>query len=305
MRHDGGMPATDEIEFLDASVSSQDPEVEAVVSDKSPWRWVALGCLLAACVWFVTSAGADSDPGRPVAEAAMDENEPAPLDDESDQLGSPSTAAAPINPPVFGAWPNPPTDRDPYVVRIPGPAERPVEIATERLAATTIVYVNSVGDPTVVSFQTGDVYRVDVAAIRVHETFAVETGNVVSMGEVNRSLAEGTDQAIVFHTYRDVDSPGVGTMGDDRGVGRGPELCLSDSTCRRPGLGVERLVRDGLVAERFDQQRHWAIAELLDTWEPADRWLVSPSGYRIPTPGAVIWVIAPPPQAASSTSGRI
>ncbi len=287
-----------EIEFLD-TVGSRDSDVEAVISAFSPWRWLAVGAMLVVCVWVVTSAGADTVPEEPAADTLPDE--PAariPVEPR------PPTSA----PHVIDAWPSPPTERDPFVVSVPGPTELPSEVQKEALRATTIVYVNTAGDPTVVSFETGDVAEVSVAATRVHETFAVEAGRVVTLQGANAALVDALDRAIIFHTYRDVDRPGVGTMGDERGMGRGPELCLSGSTCARPGLGLERTTSGGLVAERFDPERHWAIDELLNGWEPIDRWLVSADGYRIPAPVGVawvMWVIGPPERGSSSSSGLL
>ena len=295
-----GVTAVDEIEFLDVADASRGSGTEAVISASSSWRWLALGFLLVACVWFVTSTGADTVLEEPAIDTLPDEPltpTPSPLANEN---GLPT-----LVPPVFGIWPTPPTERDPPVVRIPGPVELPSAIPNGVLGATTIVYVNTAGDPTVVSFETGDVSEVGVAAIRVHETFAVEAGRVVSLEGANAALDDASDQAFIFHTYRDVDRPGVGTMGDERGMGRGPELCLSGSTCTRPGLGLERMASGGLVAERFDPKRHWAIDDLLVSWEPVDRWLVSADGYRIPAPVGVMWVIGPPERGSSSSVGLL
>jgi hypothetical protein len=155
----------------------------------------------------------------------------------------------------------------------------------------TLVYINTLGDPTVVSLETGDVFEVDVAAIRVYETFAVEDGEVRSLEGANRGLTDATENAVVFHTYRDVDPPGVGSVGDARGVGQGPELCLSAASCRRPGQGVDRLEFGGVVTERLDAERHAAVVAILDSWDEVDRWTVDPSGYRVPTPMGRIWIM--------------
>lgn len=299
----------DEIEFLDDAVAPAASFKETVDSSGPSWRWLATGALFLGIAWFVSSTGTDdagegSVAGPPSTEpqqvAELPQDLPPSLDGEIDEQ-----AAGPIPAPVFNPWPSPPIDRDPYVVRIPGPVELPPDIAASLRDSTSIVYVNTAGDPTLVSFVNGDVYEIDVAATRVHETFAVENGRVASLGGANAALDDATDQAIIFHTYRDVDRPGVGPMGDARGVGRGPELCLSASTCVRAGIGLDRLTNGGLVAERFDANQHWAINDLLENWEVVDRWLVSEDGYRFPIPVGLIWVVGPPRAGSPSSVGLL
>lgn len=283
---------SNEIEFLDDVAAADDASMEAVVSGGSVWRWLALGAVLLTGSWLVISAGADALDETPAAS-------PPPAEAADLPPAGTTTAGPPINPPVFGLWPTPPTNRDPNVVITIASAELPDAWSAFSLGSTTLVYVNASGVPTVVSFETGEIARVEVAAIRVHETFGVADGRVVS-------LANGVDHAvepIVFHTYRDVDRPGVGTMSDQRGVGRGPELCLSSATCALPGLGVERVQQGGFVAERYDLDRHPVIGGFLTEWQLVDQWLESPEGYRMPAPVGVVWVIRPPSGGSASSSG--
>lgn len=281
-----------DIEFIVGVVEPESATGEAPSTPRSPLRWVGLAVLFVLGGWLISSVGADE---LPTTEDQAAEEEP--VAENSASVRGETQARV---------WPDPVADRDPFVVRIPGPADRPDEFVVSALERTTIVYANTVGDPTVVSFDTGDVFAVDVAAIRVHERFAVEAGRVVSLEGVNPGLGPSTEDAIVFHTFRDVDPPGVGTAGDLQGIGRGPEICLSDTSCGRPGLGLERVVRGDLVAERYEPIPHWAIAEVFDNWERVDRWLVSSEGYRIPAPvGSTMWVIGPPSGGSSSSSGLL
>ncbi len=287
-----------EIEFLDNNVAlpAADEDVAvsevAVASSVTPLRWLALVALLVGGVWFITSTGPDSvDDDRAAADPPAGE----PLiEDESD----PPVGGPPIVAPVFDTWPNPPRVREPNVVRAAGPAELPEEFGTYALSSTTLVYVNTAGRPTVVSFDTGEVSEVEVAATRIHETFAVQAGRVVPVGPEAR-------EAIIFHTYRDVDRPGIGTMSDRRGVGSGPELCLSGESCDRPGLGLERVRGGDVVAERFDPVEHRLVNDLLSGWSLVDASLVGPDGYRIPEPVGLIWVIAPSTGGSVSSSGLL
>lgn len=302
MNEHGPMAVVDDIEFIDVARKREEAAVETVVTDRGPigrfWPLVAVaGCLL----WILGSLGGG------VEELADDALLPvvAPISPMvRDQLGLDGRPAEDLRPDAADAaaeperWPSPPLDRDPYVVRIPGAADRRMGTLDH-----TLVYVNSVGDPTVVSFETGDVYEIDVAAIRVHETFAVEDGEVRSLEGANPGLSDATAAAVVFHTYRDVDPPGVGTMGDVRGVGRGPELCLSDTSCVRPEMGLDRIVVGSVDVTRFHPDDHRDVAEILATWKSVDRWLVAADGYRIPEPVGTVWVISPRGAGSSSASG--
>ncbi len=278
------------VEFLGVAEMEVSETVEVVGTGGRPMgRWWVLIAAAALGVWILGPGGSrvddDPAPGLPVPTvgpiSTLPDSDQAiggvdATSGESTEAGSPTDVVR---------WPAPPLDRDPYVVRIPG------SDAVPGLEKLTIVYVNSAGDPTVVSFATGDVYRLDVAAIRVHETFAVEDGEVRSLEGANPGLPDATEAAVVFHTYRDVDPPGVGTIGDIQGRGRGPELCLSDRSCADPSQAQIGGVFGGVLVERFDATRHPAIAELLNTWDSDDRWIVSPSGFRVPTPIDFIWVL--------------
>lgn len=303
--------------FIDGAVEPPARSVDQSESPRStsPLRWAAVACVVLLGAWLVSSSGGADSPSAD--DEAQGEQLPVPSGQDSAGDGAAGDSAAgdgaagdgaanavPTRP-AINTWPNPPTDRDPYVVRIPGPGDLPDDVEASSLERTSIVYVNSVGDPTVVSFDSGDVYEVDVAPIRVHETFAVEEGRVVSLEGVNSALDDATEDAIIFHTYRDVDPPGVGAGDIEYTLTRGPELCLSDASCSRPGNGLARVVGGELTAERFDQKEHWAIARILESWAPIDRWLVADDGFRIPAAVGVVWVISPQGGGQSSSSGLL
>lgn len=289
MSEGGDLPP---VEFLGVAEVGEIETVEVVdTGGRHVARWWLLIAAAGLGVWSLGLGGSPAGDG-PAPEGPSPTVAPiSPMLDDDQAIGGADTESPPVDdvglPTDVVRWPAPPRDRDPYVVRIPaGDDVRPVG-----LDDLTIVYMNSAGNPTVVSFATGDVYRLDVAAIRVHETFAVEDGEVRSLDGANPGLPDATDAAVIFHTYRDVDPPGVGTMGDVQGRGRGMELCLSDQSCAHSSEVPLDLVFDDVLVERFDPARHTDVAELLSSWDPDDRWLVSPSGFRIPTPVGFIWVL--------------
>ena len=290
MKDDVGTTAGD-IDLLDVEAADTEVTVEAITTGEgSLLRWWPLAVVVLLGTWLVTTSGSpdesvaapDLTPSSTIAPVSPMLRSQLDFDLRDVDVATPGQADQ------SDPWPSPPLDRDPYVVRIPGPDTLPFDPDVG-----TLVYINSVGDPTVVSLATGDVFEVDVAAIRVHETFAVEDGEVRSLEGANRALADATEHSVVFHTYRDVDPPGVGSIGDRRGIGRGPELCLSASSCARPGQGLDRVELGGVVTERLDRQRHAAVVSILDSWEEVDRWIVGPTGYRIPTPMDQIWIMTP------------
>ncbi len=285
MNSDEGLPA---IEFLGVNDTAEGETREVVGNGGHAVRWWLLIVVAGLGAWTLGPGGShgDTDPVPDLAPSPTVAPISPMLDSDQAIGGVDSTSTESVLPFEAKPWPAPPLDRDPYVVRIPGR-----ETAPSGLEDLTIAYINSSGDPTVVSFATGDVYRLDVAAIRVHETFAVEDGEVRSLAGANPGLPDATDAAVVFHTYRDVDPPGVGDIGDIGGRGRGPELCLSDRSCGQSTQAEYGGVIGGVVIERFDPARHPRIAELFDSWDLVDRWIVSPSGFRIPAPVAFIWVM--------------
>ena len=288
-----------DIEFLDSTsapeATREESIVTPVVTTAPIVRWFVLVVLLVGGGWLIASTGPDPVLDQPAGDTIPAE-EPSLTEETTAQ---PSVDGPAIAAPVFDAWPSPPRERNPNVALTPGPAQVPEELSAFSFRSTTIVFVNTAGRPTVVSFESGDVSEVDVAATRVHETFAVLAGLVVPLD------GPDAEQAIVFHTYRDVDRPGVGTMSDQRGVGFGPQLCLSGETCARPGLGLERVRQGGLLAERFDPLRHPALDDLITSWNRSDGDLLSPGGYRIPQPVGLIWVIAPTTGGSVSSSGLL
>jgi len=287
------MAAGADIEFLDTD-ARRAPSADVAPDDKNsggwPLQWLVAGVVLVLGAWFVTSTGSDA----PLEETVSDTPQPTP------PAPIRPAPAPPAEPPAFGVWPTA-RERDPSVTRTAASTPLPSEFSAETLQSTTLVYVSTSGLPTVVSLETGEVSVVGVGATRIHDTFAVEAGQVVPI----EAAAERVSDAFVFHTYRDIDRPGVGIMSDQRGIGVGPELCLSGETCAGTDLGIDRMFRSGFVVERLEPRRHRLLDELLTSWEPVDGSLLSPGGYRIPEPVGFVWVISPTTSGEVSSSGLL
>lgn len=274
------MSAVDEqIEFIDLVDDGAAVTVETVATSEASFlrMWPLL--VVAGFAALLIFSGGGADDAAPV----LSEPDPTPMPTVAPI--SPGAMAGVERPETVRVWPSPPRDRDPYVVRIPANDVEPVGSL-----GRTMVYINTLGDPTVVSLVTGDVFEIDVAPIRIHETFAVEDGEVRSLEGANPALPDATGDAVIFHTYRATDPPGVGTVAGELSP---PELCLSGASCRTAEQGVARRLGGGVVVERFDADSHADVAQVLGTWAPVDRWLVSPDGHRIPTPVDLVWVITP------------
>lgn len=117
-----------------------------------------------------------------------------------------STGTVPVDPPApqpivpvraFEAWPDPPTDHDPHVLSIPGNGALVADADGRAL-----VYVNSIGRPTVVDLETGDRQELDIAPTRRFDRFDVDDGHVVSVsGRAARDGGAGSD-AITVRVHR-------------------------------------------------------------------------------------------------------
>ena len=135
----------------------------------------------------------------------------------------------PLEPAGFVPWPAPPEDHNPHVTIVPG-AGVPI-FGTE--TQNTLVYVNSLGRPTVVNLDTGSVSNVIVAPTRSRDSFVVEIGTVVSLNGSSRNIPKATTRAVAFYTFRDE----LATTSDSQlaATAPGPLLCLSELPCQVTG----------------------------------------------------------------------
>lgn len=278
----------DHIEFIDVVDDAGATTAETVATpQRSLLRFWPMLVVAVASVWILGSSG-DVEQTQPFDDSPSPTVAPISPMTDTDQVMGGGADRVDAGAPTPATWPPVAENGDPPVTVRRGDLSEPLSPLDR-----TIVYVSAAGTPTVVSLATGDVFDVYVAAIRVHDRFAVRDGEVAALIDDDPEFAVSTDGAVVFHTYRDVDRPGVGTTGDVRGIGRGPELCLSENSCSQPGQGLERRIVGGVQVERFDPDRHADVDQILQTWESVDDSLVAPDGFRIPAPGQFVWVITP------------
>lgn len=186
------------------------------------------------------------------------------------------------------AWPAPPVDHDPIVTGRPGYGPL-LGAATTDLS---VVYVNTLGRPTVIDLDTGTYREVLVAETRAGDVFSVEHGAVVGRPG-SRNLAEGSARAVSVHVYRTVaDPPGELVPAP----GAGPILCLDEAACASLGWRGNEFVRGADTVSLLGTSSAPEVAAFLsaDRWTVEGRWW-SAGDVRIPTPsGGDVWVIHQP-----------
>lgn len=252
----------DSIDFLDvaqAGPASDRPEHLSRSNGRRP----AVMLMLAIGMAFVGLSALQSDhqlPSAPTVPVTVGVEGPVAVGDDEQLL------------PAFVAWPRPPADHDPYLLRAPGPG-RPL---VEGLADAALIYVNTLGRVSIIDLATGDRDEVEISASRSGDSFFVEFGQVVTMDPQNASWSLGGDRAFEVSVGRRRDS-------EVMLLGLGP-LVASDSF---------ELV-DVAPAERESD----AIATLLGAEFVADgRWLAA-FDFRVPAPAestAVLLVRQPRP----------
>ncbi len=171
-----------------------------------------------------------------VAVSGRDEHEPDPLPASTSVAQRPtprtpstSTIAPSPKPELveFIPWPNPPEDHDPTVIIHTGSGQPVFGDVTE----TSLVYVNSIGRPTIIALDTSQVEEVDVASSRTYDYFGVEFGHIVSF-DGSRNIREATERALLFHAHRAGDDE---LDADYRASSRlSLHLCLTIEPCSMP-----------------------------------------------------------------------
>jgi len=200
------------------------------------------------------------------------------------------------NVPLLGAD----VDHEPYFIGRPGPGVPILGVESD----LTVVYVNSLGRPTVVDLDTGDVGEYEIAAIRSRDEIVVEFGEIVTLDPERLNVGSAGERAIVFQIRRPTLAGMRGIVGRSDGLGDrfgGLALCLGIGGCPsiRPSsnsftLGVDRV-------ELLSQADRTDVMDLFDPRSRVrdHRFLVITSdhveGYRIPEPlGEVIWLVHQP-----------
>jgi len=165
-------------------------------------------------------------------------------------------------------WPSPPDDYEPRVMGWPSQP-----IGTE-VATGTVVYVNTIGRPTILDLAGGFQSEVDVSPTRMSETFLIEAGRIVTK-ESGRALPEATDDAIEILVQRDAEGPTDAQAGLMLSI-RPPAARLLD------GWGLEALTAL-FGASDLDEER-WTTFVLGESGEET---------FRLPTPDptTAVWII--------------
>lgn len=188
-------------------------------------------------------------------------------------------------------------DHEPTVVGAPGPGVPLLGAETD----IAVLYVNSIGRPTLIDLDTGQRREVEISPLRAQDSFLVEHGDVVSHDRAYLAPAAATDRAIRILVERpDRATPSGGVSRDLDG----PVLCLQSVRCPEirwtqtsfgDGTDTVATLDAGLypdVAAFFD----------LDDWIEDGRWLIAPDrvgvNFRLPAPlpSSTFWLIHQPDQ---------
>ncbi len=272
-------PIVEHVELIGAQVPERLPDAPPAGPRLKRAGVVVAVLLLGASMWLslertTEGSGADGTAAAP----------------PTSSIASPTGSENPLDGALGSTrWPSPPRDHDPHVIRRPGPGEPIIADAT----GLSLVYVNSLGRPTVVDLGTGAMQEVDVAASRSYDAFAIEAGEVVSLLGTSASQRPAGVDAIVFHVYRSTDADTPAAVGEVPLPG--PRLCLTAEPCGALAASLPDSTSRFVPVSADD---HPAIVSMLsgEGWQREKRWLVEPSelgfDYRLPLPlDTAAWII--------------
>lgn len=249
-------------------------------------RWImpALGVAVAAAVLTTWAISAGTD--RSTTVTAPTSSVVPVFDGVSETSGTPAgdpTQRTATQRDTVVLWPDPPIDHVPHVLGRPG--DGPLVPGREDI---TLVYVNSIGRPTVLDLGTGDREELDVADGRLRDTFEIDGGHVV-IGSGRGADVAGPD-AVTVQVHR----PRLFAIATPPPTGPTIDLCLGD-VC--PQLaGDHEAARTSERIELLEPDEDPELAGLLsgaggrdgrfDTVDVGGRVI------RIPTPGdGPIWMV--------------
>ena len=204
------------------------------------------------------------------------------------------------SPSTSDLWPDPPEDHDPHYFGFPSAG---TSLLAER-TDLTLVYVNSLGRPTVIDLDTGYRTEVDVATTRTHERFRVAFGDVPGVNLRNRNIAGTTERAITFHVVAENNDPLSVTDAP------GPILCVDASGCQTAGWSVQSLSNGPDSVEPLSADTHPELhAMVFGDWPIDGRYLtvttVTGESYRLPRLlNDQVWVLHQPVPDAWPDLGR-
>ncbi len=187
-----------------------------------------------------------------------------------------------------------PVDHEPTVSGAPGPGVPLLGAETDM----ALLYVNSIGRPTLIDLDTGQRREIEISPLRRRDSFLIEHGDVVGTDREYLASAPATDRAIRV----EVERPGRTAQARSSPISDGPVLCLGSRGCPQ-SRWTQTTYRDGTdTVATLDAGGHPDVAELFDLtdWTVDGRWLLAPDrlglDFRIPAPSptATVWVIHQP-----------
>ncbi|MGI9608552.1 MAG: hypothetical protein ACR2P0_20650 [Acidimicrobiales bacterium] len=223
--------------------------------------------------------------------ASLDPVDDGPGQSAREDSATPEVAVTSVRPTNTAVWPDLPLDHEPHVIRRPG-RDMPIDLPDD----LTLVYVNSIGRPTIVDLETGAIQEVDISTTRGRDAFGIESGEVVSLSGTSRNIAAAGQGAIVFHVHRTdetIESRSSVAVGE-----RGPHLCLSEIVCSGLEWQPNLISTVATQVERVTPRANPDIAAMLEGegWDRVNRWLVvadHESTFRLPVPlHGEAWLIA-------------
>ena len=293
------------IEFIDVGPAEapvpDDPRHER---NRRAVGLVGAGVVLSACLLFASAVSGrdDQDPTS---------NEPTPTTgssavDEAPRSTTTTSLVQELASVQFAPWPDPPEDFAPTVIGRPGPDVSLLDDITE----TAVVYVNTLGRPTVIDLDTGWIEQVEVAPARSYEYFGVEFGRVVSFDGRNRNVREATDRSLLFHAHR---ADSLVEAEDFRSsTSPAPHLCLTAEACAFEWWTFDRSTNGTDTIRRANPTDDPFVYEMLfgETWTDQRGTRLPPDGFgidiRVPAPlHAEAWIVHQPGSEAWRLMTRV
>ena len=246
----------------------------------------AVALVIASLAWSLTG---DDEAGAPTTSIEVSMEVPTEVSTEV------STATVPIDPPApqpvvpvraFEPWPDPPIDHDPHVLSIPGNGALVADAEGRAL-----IYVNSIGRPTVIDLETGDRQELDIAPARLFDRFEVDDGHVVSVsGRATGDSGAGPD-AITVRVHR----PQLFQLPSTTPT-TGIDLCLGAVCPQLVHAAVDEAERTDPRVEALGTDGDADLAQLLSGAsgrdDRFDTVVFDGVATRIPTPGSgPIWTV--------------
>jgi len=194
-----------------------------------------------------------------------------------------STKVAISTPYVFQPWPTLPPDGPPPISSRPGPGPLFPD------AAGVVLYVNSLGRPTIIDLASGRTSEAEVSAQRSFDELGVEDGEFRAF-ENRLNVPRAGPDAVVVYLHRFAPLGGV-THGDR---GPGIDLCLS-AACPGVDVTADPGVPGVRLLDGRDAPEATALMSSDGPVEGRFRIVDTVSGpYRLPLPAdGPVWLLGP------------